>query len=133
MFIATRRATVLVPSPAPGRPDLKHLFILLNDPDGEDRLVLIVSISTVRDGGRHDQTCLLYPGDHPFIQAPSYVMYAMCRLEPEKKLRNGVDKGIFVPRDPMDSGIFARICNGVLDSGFTSQEFKLFFSRLWKR
>lgn len=133
MFIATRRATVLVPSGTPQRPDLKHLFILLNDPAGEDQLVLIVSISTVKAGGRHDQTCLLYPGDHPFIQVPSFVMYGMSRLEPAKKLIKAVDQGIFVPKDPIDGGIFARICNGVLDSAFTATEFKVFFSKIWTR
>ena len=60
-------------------------------------------------------------------------MYGMSRLEPAKKLIKAVDQGIFVPKDPIDGGIFARICNGVLDSAFTATEFKVFFSKIWTR
>lgn len=131
MFIATRRATVLIPSGTPQRPHLKHLFVLLNDPHGREQLVLIVSVSSIKPQGRHDQTCLLYPGDHPFIAVPSFVMYASARIEPASKIRKGVDQNVFIQKDPIDGGIFARICNGVSASAFTPRELKTFFAEIW--
>lgn len=131
MFIAARRATVLIPSGTTQRPDLKHLFILLNDPHGHEQLVLIVSVSSIKPNVRHDQTCLLHPGDHPFIRTPSFVRYASARIEPVSKIKKGVDQGVFVQRDPIDGGIFARICNGVAASAFTPRELKVFFASIW--
>lgn len=131
MFIATRQATVLVPSGTADRPDLKHLFILLNDPHGEEQLVLIVSISTLRPGLHHDPTCLLYPDDHPFIRHPSFVRYGMARLEPAEKLQKGVRLGVLIPRTPMERSVFTRICNGVCESAFTPRALKKFFAMIW--
>jgi len=133
MFIVTRRATVLVPSGTPERPDLKHLYILLNDPSGKEKLVLIVSISTVYPDRYYDPTCLLWAGDHSFIRTKSFVMYSMARLETVKTLENGVAKRELVPKEPMSAEVFARICQGVLDSKRTPAGLKQFFKPIWDK
>lgn len=119
MFIPARRATVLVPSGTAQQPNLKHLFILVTDPHGEPKVVIIVSISSVKPNAHYDPTCSLYQGDHPFINRDSFVAYRTAQIIEVSKLVNGVAKGILVPRDPIDGGIFARICQGILDSRFT--------------
>ncbi|WP_252272786.1 hypothetical protein [Pseudomonas subflava] len=133
MFFVTRRATVLVPSGTPQQPDLKHLFILLNDPVTLARLVLLVSISRVKQGRPHDPACLLYPGDHPFITQNSYVVYRKARIEEAVKIERGVQGQILVPREAMDGGVFARICEGVLNSRHTEPAIKSFFEPIWRR
>ncbi|MEW9857854.1 hypothetical protein [Pseudomonas putida] len=133
MFIVTRRATVLVPSGTVERPDLKHLYILLNDPSGKDKLVLMVSISTVHPEKYHDPTCILEPGDHSFIRSKSYVMYSMARIESVKTLENGVAQNLLIPKEPMAAEVFTRICQGVLDSKRTPIELKRFFEPIWKK
>lgn len=132
MFFVTRRATVLVPSGTLSQPDLKHLFILLNNPVDQKRLVLLVSISTVRPGRPHDPACLLYPGDHPFIKVDSYVVYRKARIEEADKIERGVTGQILVPREPMDAAIFVRICEGVLVSRHTEPAIKTFFTPIWR-
>lgn len=132
MFLVTRRATVLVPSGTPERPELKHLFILLNDPHGQEQHVLIVSISTIRAGKYHDTACRLFAGDHPFIKVDSYVVYARARLETSAVLAKGVQQQILVQHDPMPGDVFARICQGVLDSRHTPQYLKDFFTPIWQ-
>lgn len=132
MFLVTRRATVLVPSGTEDQPDLKHLFILLNDPVSDQRLVLMVSISTIRLNRFHDTCCLLGPGDHPFIRKDSFVLYSKARIESVRTLEEGVRRQLLVPKEPMDGAIFARICEGVLNSRHTPREIKLFFEPIWR-
>lgn len=132
MFLVTRRATVLVPSGTAEQPDLKHLFILLNDPVNDEKLVLMVSISTIRAGRFHDTSCLLGIGDHPFIRCDSFVLYAKARIESVKTLEEGVRQQLLVPKDPMDGSVFARICEGLLNSRHTPAEIKRFFEPIWR-
>ena len=70
MFIPFRRASLLIPSGPTHDPQRRHLFIVLTDPfddtgNGVSR-VLLVSLASVRDSC--DRTCILKPGDHPFIR-----------------------------------------------------------------
>lgn len=132
MFFVTRRATVLVPSGTQEQPDLKHLFILLNNPVHAARLVLLVSISTIREGRYFDPACRLFDGDHPFISRQSYVVYQKARIEEASKLERGVQAKILVPRDPFSGEIFARVCEGVLTSKHTESAIKAFFEPIWR-
>ncbi len=75
----------------------------------------------------HDPTCLLYPGDHQFVKHPSYVKYSSSRIEDVQKIMNGIASGIFDPKDPMESGIFARICKGLPESRHTAPKILRFF------
>lgn len=124
MFFATKRATILVPSGTAARPDLKHLFVILSDPFGKPPKCLLVSISSIKDGAYHDPTCLLYEGDHPFIQRPSFVRYQQCWVEDVAKLEAGVRAGYFVRREMMDGEIVARILAGCINSRHTTLEVK---------
>ena len=101
MFAAIKRATLLYPSPSARDPSGKHLFILLTDPSGPANLVLMVGVATVQ-GSIFDSTCILKAGDHTFIKHPSYVAYALCRVEPADKLIKGVENKFFVDKGLLD-------------------------------
>jgi len=124
MFFATKRATVLIPSGSADRPDLFHLYVLLSDPFGKPPRCLLVSISTVHQGAYHDPTCLLYAGDHPFVEHTSYVKYSTCRLEESTKLVRAVEAGIFRQHGMMDGAIVARMIRGCLSSKHTAKDIK---------
>jgi hypothetical protein len=111
-----RRATVLLPSGPANDPLRKHLFIVVTDPCPSAGDVLMVSVSSTRPG--HDPACLLYAGDHGFIQHNSFVEYALARIELLQKIQNGVARGLFMPRMDLNTTIFARVCHGVTISRF---------------
>jgi hypothetical protein len=121
LWLPFRRATLLVPSGPEHDVDRKHLFIVLTDPVDQagGRSVLMVSLSTLYPDLPHDPTCRLYPGDHPFVTRESYVFYARARIEAADKLLRGVKSRQLIPKDPIESGIFARMCQGLEDSRFT--------------
>ena len=118
-------ATLLMPS----GPDGDHLFVVLNNPKvfpdyGSNPQVLLVNLSTVRQGVHFDATCVLQPGCHPFVKVESYVVYRSARLEPEAHLLGLVQKGLFRPHDPMPAAIVGAIRSGLIASPFTKREFK---------
>ncbi|MCT9837521.1 hypothetical protein N3K61_24580, partial [Escherichia coli] len=57
-----------------------HLHVICNDPVyypvNDCYCVLVVNISSIKDGVPHDPSCVLNSGDHRFIKHPSYVVYA---------------------------------------------------------
>lgn len=127
LFLPNRKATLLVPSGPVEDPDRKHLFILLSDPVNDEKVVLMASISSVKPGRWCDNSCLLSPGDHPFINKDSFVDYARCRIESGQKLLNGVKKGLLEPREMVSQVVFERICAGVMASRRTPRHVKQFF------
>lgn len=130
LFLPLRRATLLVPSGPENDPDRKHLFILLTDPADDEsgvKVVLMVSLSSIKPGVPHDPACLLYPGDHPFVKRDSFVVYQKARIEEADKVLRGVKDGKLVPQDPMDSAVFARICKGLEDSRLTPPKLLRFY------
>lgn len=133
LFLPMRRATLLIPSGTVSDPNKKHLFILLTDPvdnaETGTKDVLMVSVSTFRQGMPHDPTCKLYPGDHPFIKWESFVSYRTARIEPAQKVQNGVTQGVFIPQGTIDGAILARICQGLLDSRQAPPKMQTFYLR----
>lgn len=127
IFTPTRRATVLMPTPRPGRSDLKHLFVLLNDPATQEQKVVIVNLSSLKKGQAFDPACPLYPGDHPFVTRDSYVVYAFARIVAASQLVEGVRQGRLVPMEAMEARLVDRICQGLLESRHTPLKVKAFY------
>jgi len=132
VFQPVRRATLLIPSGPAHDLDRKHLFIILTDPvadplnEGKDS-ILLTSLSTLDAAYPYDPTCILHPGDHPFVTRDSYVSYRDSRILETAKIVNGVTSGVFVVKDLMDSSIVDRICDGLSISPHTTEKIKRFF------
>lgn len=117
MFTAACGATVLYPSGP--RDDLtrRHLFVLLTDPFGPAKQVLMVPVCSA--ASQCDNTCLISVGDHPFVRHESYVDYARCRLESANDLAKFVDSGYLVEKEPADGALVDRMGAGFSRSRFT--------------
>lgn len=130
LFLPLKRGTLLVPSGPESDPNRKHLFILLTDPADNGsgvKAVLMVSLSSTKQGLPYDASCVLYPGDHPFVKRESFVLYKNARIEEAEKMLRGVKSGKLVPQDPMDPAVFARICKGLEESRLTSPNLLRFY------
>ncbi|MCC6969198.1 MAG: hypothetical protein IT434_03170 [Phycisphaerales bacterium] len=57
-----------------------HLHFVISDPYMNAERVVVVSVTTLR--AQADQACVLHPGEHPFIERPSYVFYAKAKILP---------------------------------------------------
>lgn len=132
VFQPVRRATLLIPSGPAHDLERKHLFIILTDsvadPLNENRdSLLLTSLSTLNTALPHDPTCILHPGDHPFVTRESYVSYRDSRIQETSKIINGVATGVLVAKALMDSSIVDRICNGLTVSQHTTPKVLRFF------
>lgn len=127
-----RKGTILIPSGIEGACDNKHLFVVLNDPYGDEGLVLLASFSTYKPTVYFcDPTCIVQPNEtaHPFIRTTSFIRYQKLRIEPVARVQVGLSTGLFEQREEIEEDIFQRIQQGVFSSDFSSKKAK----RLLKR
>jgi hypothetical protein len=118
LFWATERATLLIKSGSESDPDRKHLFIILCNPVTSNKLVLLASLSSIKQDQYHDPACIIHPSEteHSFIRAPSFVVYKRLELKTEQELRKGVDVEGMIPLKTIERKIVERIVQGVLIS-----------------
>ena len=98
-----------------------HLFVIVLEPQGANRIVIIVNIESFRSP-KQDQTTILEPGVHEFVIRHSYVNYARARLVPIDELEMLIKSGDAKVKSPLDSNTFKKVCDGILKSKFTPYE-----------
>ena len=72
--------------PGPG-PNQSHLWIVLTDPDPDDKVVAVMVVS---EKPHTDKTVTLSVGDHPFFQHSSNIDYGTARFFPRGKLEKQI-------------------------------------------
>jgi len=110
----------------------EHLWVVLAV-SGAD--AIIVSITTQWPDS--DSTCVLLPGDHPFVKHASVVYYEGARRVPsaavEAALAAGATSFVFESRPRCSVPLLTRIRAGFLESPAVTQELKDVCRRLWSQ
>jgi hypothetical protein len=114
-FIVCKGSSFLAPS---GPRDGMHMHVVLTDAD-KDGFHLLATISTIRNETNYDATCEIEAGEHEFITARSYVLFKLANTMRGSHIVNMINKRLYVPKDDVSEGLFARICDGVGKSEFT--------------
>ncbi|EAA0619059.1 hypothetical protein FYL48_21945, partial [Shigella flexneri] len=106
-----RKGTVLAPTGP-----CNHLHVICNDPVyypvNDCYCVLVVNISSIKDGVPHDPSCVLNSGDHRFIKHPSYVVYAEAIIWRVDNMVRKQRSGEISVHDDMPEATFNRILDG---------------------
>lgn len=126
--MTAKRSTLLIPSGPARDPDRRHLFIILTN-TCDQGCQLLVSLSSYYDDKTCDETCILSPGDHPFIQRLTFVEYRKARIEETARLLRGIRDQKLIPRQPVNEDIFESLCEGLLSSIFTPRKIVSYFDR----
>jgi len=79
--------------------------------------VVIVSLTTLRP--HSDETVILQPGDHPFVQHPTCVYYSDARITTVARLETALRHRQAFRREDMDAALVERIRDGLFRSAFT--------------
>ena len=114
----------------PSGPNGHHLFIVLNNPKplpgyGTADHCVLVNISTIDPSMPYDSTLVLQPGDHPFINSPSYCYFRGARVDRASHLDECIGIGKFIMRPPpFTPQQVSAIKQGLLNSPKVSREFK---------
>jgi hypothetical protein len=106
-----------VPS-GPG--ELKHLFVVCSGSCGPPDMRVIVSISSVRPGKFHDQTCPVVAGEHDFVVHESFVFYRHTELKSATDLRRFLETGYYTPKQALSAELLDRVLRGFRQSRFTA-------------
>lgn len=123
---AAAGAALLIPSGPRGE---NHLFIVLNDPRpfpgyGAIPCIVLVNVSTVREGAEIDPTCIFEPGCHPFVKQKSFAVYRSARVEPAARVAKLARQGLFKPQPALGPPHIGRLQAGLKASPFTRRELK---------
>jgi len=113
----------------------EHLHFVLSDPADfaghASQSCILVWATTIYGGNRHDKTCLLDAGCHPFIKHPSYVPFAMAEVRRAADLEKLVQNGSFRAHHPIDAKFVRRLLASMIDSPRTSRLNKCFANQVW--
>ena len=110
----------------PSGPEGNHLFVVVlpftNFFGMQKQTTILVSICSIVP--KHDRTCELLPGDHPFITRPSYVAYSKARAYSEVDIQKHIASGFFSPKTAISAELLVRIKNGLIASPRTQNYLK---------
>lgn len=123
------RQALLVPSGNTGH----HLFFVITDPQviggyGNAPQVVMVCICTVDESLPYDEACVLQPGQHPFIQHPSYLAYRHMRVDSASHVDRMIATNVWIPQTDCTVAVLQQIRAGVCASRLTRREFKQLFN-----
>jgi hypothetical protein len=130
VWVAVRRATLLIPSGPAHDPHRKHLHIVLNDPFPDSTLapkVLVVSVMSIPTSNIYDPSCTLFPGEHPFVVNHSFVAYKFAELQDPGNLQAKVDARQFVAKPLLSDKVFAHVITGLKESPYTEPRLLTYF------
>lgn len=99
-----------------------HLWVILWGPAGGADAYLSVMLTTLR--AHSDQTCILRPGDHPFVRHDTSVSYANAQRWTDERLEMLLDDGTARPRQPVSGEVLARMRAGFFASPRTPNAFR---------
>lgn len=116
----------------PSGPTGLHLFVVLLGPAvvqnyGQSPQLLLASVCSIKSGLPYDDACELHPGDHAFIQHPSYVAYRYMCIEQVAHVSDMIDKGVWREHTPVAADVLRRMTGGVCASRLTPRMYKSLF------
>ncbi|MFP4053165.1 MAG: hypothetical protein ACLFV7_04800 [Phycisphaerae bacterium] len=94
-----------------------HLCVILSDPAIDPEQVVIVTVTTWEE--YKDDSCMLEPGEHPFVWHLSCIDYrGLAFPVPVQKLEAMQEKDSIKPREPLTPHVLHRVLEGAGESPF---------------
>ncbi|MBL4679262.1 MAG: hypothetical protein JKY88_00905 [Pseudomonadales bacterium] len=105
----------------------RHRYVVLTNVDAFDSIVVATfsSIKTTPSGRvrKYDKTCLVNPGDHPFVVRPSFIEYRLTDFVIKTRLEENLRTGKIVQLDQdVSTELLDRIIEGAIVSVHTPQD-----------
>ncbi|MES0492072.1 MAG: hypothetical protein ABUK01_18940 [Leptospirales bacterium] len=105
---------------------VKHLRFIITEPDPEQN-ILAVNLTTLRNTGREDMSCIILPGEHSFIRKESYIAYKYAEeLSIIKILQQSMESSIIFMED-INQDLLIRVQNGAKISLLLPVKFRKYF------
>ncbi|MBP3367024.1 MAG: hypothetical protein J6K96_08575 [Treponema sp.] len=105
--------------------EIRHLRVVITDAN-DDNEFLTVSIDTFRSRYQ-DASCIIQPGEHPFIKHTSFVNYRYAKVISFAKIFNGLRNHIFLRKEDVSEELLKKIQEGAKRTKYLSREHKIWF------
>ena len=113
--------------------ETEHLWVVVTEVDEHSKKAICVNVTTRRPYS--DTTCVLMPGDHPFVQHESVINFSDAREMAidlvEQALAKRIRTFVCEAHDPCSEILLQRIQRGLLDSKYTPKGIKAQCRKLW--
>lgn len=86
-----------------------HLWVVVSDPAIDPDHVVIINMTTDRGV---DRSCILNPGDHPFVAHPTCMRYDMARMVSNTDLERHVSSNAIRLQESVSADVLERIRQG---------------------
>ena len=84
-----------------------HLWVILSDPNQDPREILVVSITTWREG--KDPACMIEREEHPFVTHRSCLTYIEARVLSRDSFYTLKDGGYLKLQEPVSNELLGRM------------------------
>jgi hypothetical protein len=112
---------------------IEHLWVIVTETDATTNKAICVNLTTQRSYS--DTTCILKPGDHPFVKHDSVINFLDAREMPidlvEQALQRKTSQFVCERHEPCSTALLARIQKGLIDSKQTPKGIKAACKKLW--
>ena len=112
-----------------GSNQIPHLWVIVTEPNPDDWLCVIVSVTTLRNNC--DQTVTLRRGDHPFVTHDSAISYTDAMIVDVRSLDAEVAAGRASSNSACSADLLELVQNGLLASPFTPKKVAFFCRHKW--
>ena len=99
-----------------------HLWLIINGPAAHADVALIINVSTLRPNA--ETTCIVQPGEHPFIKHDSYVRYRGARGVKVAHLAEAVKQGLLKPQQAAGKMLLEKVRAGAKASPLLAGELR---------
>jgi hypothetical protein len=124
--------SLLIPSGSFDDPDRHHMFVMLTDAC-KDGFHLGVSVSSIKDGIKHDTACILKAGCHSFVTKDSFVMYGKVEKLHGERIKKCVNGWLYKPKENVSDEVLKSIQDGIVNSDFTPRWAQKYFAENSKK
>lgn len=105
----------------------RHLRIVITENDDNNEFLVVSVTSWYNDAHWQDPSCILKPGDHPFIRDKSWIDFRRSRSMSYVQVFNGINHGLLIRKEDISSEILHRIQRAAYESEYIQDELRRFF------
>lgn len=99
----------------------EHLFVVALGPVvleeyGSKAQIIAVNFTSIKEGLKYDDACIVRAGEHPFIIRDSYVYYRGAQLLSASSIENKVSSNEWRAQEPCSEVLLQRVLKGFRNS-----------------
>ena len=96
---------------------IPHLWIIISQIDPETDKAVAVNVTSF-ENNQGDTSCVLNPGEHPFVRKQSVINYDDAQLVDESSLQRAEAAGYLEKHEPAEADLILKIQQGALTSDY---------------